>query len=196
MSPPLGSEQSCGAWRSSPTTVCRSWPTPRQGMGSAATSSTSRPRKTVSTYEAGWSGGGGIRSLPVLSPICMGGAAVLFGVWMILLCYGSMGPTLGGLELCSSSFSPSLWSWGNELFIPCNPVMWPGLPSQGSPNRCSSWAWTTGLPPGRRQNVFWTTGQSQGLLGVGGPREARGSESLEGRGGTETYRVHTGRATH
>lgn len=47
-SPPRGRGWSCEAWRSSPTTACRCWPTPRPGMACAAVCSTSRPRRTVS----------------------------------------------------------------------------------------------------------------------------------------------------
>lgn len=170
MSPPLGSEQSCGPWRSSPTTACRSWPTPRQVTGSAATSSISRPRKTVSAYEAVWSRGGWghpfLACEELSHSICTGNSCSLWGVddSALLQLHEAHSGALG-----TSTFSPSLaLELGQqEFFTPLNPVMWLVLPSQGSPARCSSWAWTYGLPPGRRQGVFWTTGQSQGLLGVG-----------------------------
>lgn len=42
------SEWSYEAWRNSPTTACRCWPTPRLGMECAAACSTSRPRRMVS----------------------------------------------------------------------------------------------------------------------------------------------------
>ena len=49
-SPRRGSGWSCEAWRSSPTTACRCWPTPRPGMACAAACSTSRPRRMVSAH--------------------------------------------------------------------------------------------------------------------------------------------------
>lgn len=51
-SPPPGSRWSCGAWRSSPTTASRCWPTRRQGTACGATCCTSRPVKTVSPRSA------------------------------------------------------------------------------------------------------------------------------------------------
>lgn len=95
-SQPSRSRWSSGAWRSSPTTASRCWPTHRLEMESAATCSTSKPVKTVSTYfsrsrefcfdHTFRAGSGSFFALGSGCRGCRGGLCKAEGFWLKPLC--------------------------------------------------------------------------------------------------------------